>query len=142
MSINSVTLFGNVGKDPEVRYMPNGDPVCNFSVATNRKWKDKAGEPQEEVEWHNIVFFGRAAEIAGEYLKRGSQVIVRGRLRTRKYTNKDGVEMRTTEIVGDLYDGLQLVGGRQAPKDDGDAEPTTSAGTKSNTDALDSDIPF
>jgi single-strand DNA-binding protein len=109
-SVNKVILIGNLGRDPEVRYTPNGSAVCNVSLATTRNWKSKdSGERQEETEWHRVVFFDRLAEIAGEYLKKGRPVYVEGRLKTRKWTDKDGVEKYTTEIFADQ---MQLLGGR------------------------------
>src|SRR5512139_3487068 len=99
-SVNKVILIGHLGKDPEVRYMPNGGAVANVTVATNDVWKDKqTGEQQERTEWHNVVFFGRLAEIAGEYLRKGRQVYVEGSLRTRKWQDKNGQDRYTTEIV-------------------------------------------
>jgi single-strand DNA-binding protein len=110
-SVNKVILIGNLGRDPEVRYTPSGSAVCNVGIATTRNWKNKdSGERQEETEWHRVVFFDRLAEIAGEYLKKGRPVYVEGRLRTRKWTDKDGVEKYTTEIVGEQ---MQLLGGRE-----------------------------
>jgi single-strand DNA-binding protein len=109
-SVNKVILIGNLGRDPEVRYTPNGSAVCNVSLATTRNWKNKeSGERQEETEWHRVVFFDRLAEIAGEYLKKGRPVYVEGRLRTRKWTDKDGIEKYTTEIFAEQ---MQLLGGR------------------------------
>ena len=110
-SINKVILIGNLGRDPEVRYTPNGAAICNVTIATSRNWKDKnSGEKMEETEWHRVVFFDRLAEIAGEYLKKGRPVYVEGRLKTRKWTDKDGVEKFTTEIMAD---NMQLLGGRE-----------------------------
>jgi single-strand DNA-binding protein len=110
-SVNKVILIGNCGKDPEVRYMQSGAAMCSVSLATSRQWKDKtSGEKQEETEWHRVTFFDRLAEIAGEYLKKGRPVYVEGRLRTRKYTDKDGVEKYTTEIVATE---MQLLGSRE-----------------------------
>jgi len=110
-SINKVILIGNLGRDPEVRYTPNGAAICNVTIATSRNWKDKnSGEKMEETEWHRVVFFDRLAEIAGEYLKKGRPVYVEGRLKTRKWTDKDGVEKYTTEIMAD---NMQLLGGRE-----------------------------
>ena len=108
-SVNKVILIGNLGKDPETRYLPSGDAVANFSVATTEKFKDKSGAMQEHTEWHRISFFGRQAEIAGEYLKKGSPVYVEGRIRTRKWQDKEGNDRYSTEIVGDR---MQLLGGR------------------------------
>ena len=108
-SVNKVILIGNLGKDPETRYLPSGDAVANFSIATTEKFKDKSGAMQEHTEWHRISFFGRQAEIAGEYLKKGSPVYVEGRIRTRKWQDKEGNDRYSTEIVGDR---MQLLGGR------------------------------
>ncbi|MBC7701294.1 single-stranded DNA-binding protein [Aquabacterium sp.] len=109
-SINKVIIIGNLGRDPEVRYAPSGAAMCNVSVATTRNWKDKtSGDKVEETEWHRVVFYDRLAEIAGEYLKKGSPVYVEGRLKTRKWADKDGKETYTTEIVADQ---MQLLGGR------------------------------
>ncbi|RTL25975.1 MAG: single-stranded DNA-binding protein [Burkholderiales bacterium] len=110
-SINKVILIGNLGRDPEVRYTPNGAAVCNVSVATTRNWKDKnSGDKIEETEWHRVVFYDRLAEIAGEYLKKGRPVYVEGRLKTRKWQDKDGKDNYTTEIVAEQ---MQLLGGRE-----------------------------
>jgi single-strand DNA-binding protein len=110
-SVNKVIVMGNLGRDPETRYSPDGGAITNIAVATSRQWKDKAsGERKEETEWHRIVFFGRQAEIAGEYLKKGRPVYVEGRLKTRKWQDKEGVERFTTEIVAEE---LQLLGGRE-----------------------------
>src|SRR5512135_443500 len=98
--VNKVILVGNLGKDPEVRYMPSGGAVANITIATSEQWKDKdTGQQQERTEWHNVVFFNRLAEIAGEYLKKGSKVYVEGSLRTRKWQDKEGKDRYTTEIV-------------------------------------------
>jgi single-strand DNA-binding protein len=155
-SVNKVILIGNLGRDPEVRYMPSGDAVANFSVATTEKWKDKNGEMQEQTEWHRVSFFGRQAEICGEYLRKGSSVYIEGRLQTRKWTDKDGNERATTEIRGDR---MQMLGGRgggggsreMPDMDSGAAEPAPAKATavaggaaKKSTgfDDLDDDIPF
>lgn len=119
-SLNKVMLIGNVGRDPEVRYLPAGDAVANLPLATTDKWKDKDGNQQERTEWHRISFFGRQAEIAGEYLKKGSQIYVEGSLTTRKWTDKDGNERYTTEIRADR---MQMLGGR-GQNSDGEAAPT------------------
>jgi len=109
-SVNKVILVGNLGRDPETRYSPDGAAITNVSVATTSQWKDKnTGEKREETEWHRVAFFGRLAEIAGEYLKKGSQVYVEGRLRTRKWQDKDGQDRYTTEIVADA---MQMLGSR------------------------------
>jgi single-strand DNA-binding protein len=110
-SVNKVILIGNLGRDPEVRYAPSGAAICNVTIATSRNWKDKtSGERQEETEWHRVVFYDRLAEVAGEYLKKGKSVYVEGRLKTRKWTDKDGVEKYTTEIVAS---DMTMLGGRE-----------------------------
>jgi single-strand DNA-binding protein len=158
-SVNKVILIGNLGRDPEVRYATSGSAICNVTIATSRQWKDKtSGERQEETEWHRVVFYDRLAEIAGEYLKKGRPVYVEGRLKTRKWTDKDGVEKYTTEIVADQ---MQLLGSREGMGDGGGegggggggqrsapaARPPASrpaAAQKSSTgfDDMDDDIPF
>jgi single-strand DNA-binding protein len=110
-SVNKVIIVGNLGRDPEIRYMPSGDAIANIAVATSYKSKDRnSGEQKELTEWHRISFFGRLAEIVGQYLKKGSSVYVEGRLQTRKYTDKDGIERYATEIVAE---NMQMLGGRQ-----------------------------
>lgn len=148
-SVNKVIIVGNVGRDPETRYLPSGDAVTNLSVATSDRYKDKAtGEMKENTEWHRIAFFGKLAEIAGQYLKKGSQVYVEGRLRTRKWTDQSGQEKYSTEIVAD---SMQMLGGR-APGDTGSssgggfkeraASSSAPAPASSNLGAMDDDIPF
>jgi single-strand DNA-binding protein len=109
-SVNKVILIGNLGRDPETRYMPDGGAITNISIATTETWKDKNGDKQEKTEWHRVAFFGKLAEIAGEYLKKGSQCYVEGRLQTRKWQDKDGQDKYTTEIVADR---MQMLGSRQ-----------------------------
>ncbi len=110
-SVNKVIIIGNLGKDPEVRYTPNGNAVCNLRIATTRTWKSKdSGEKMEETEWHSVVLYDRQAEIAGEYLKKGRPVYIEGRLKTRKWQDKEGVDRYTTEIVSD---SMQLLGSRE-----------------------------
>ena len=110
-SVNKVIIVGNLGRDPEIRYMPSGDAIANIAVATSYKSKDRnTGEQKELTEWHRISFFGRLAEIVGQYLKKGSSVYVEGRLQTRKYTDKDGVERYATDIIAE---NMQMLGGRQ-----------------------------
>jgi single-strand DNA-binding protein len=163
-SVNKVILIGNLGRDPEVRYAPSGSAICNVTLATSRQWKDKtSGERQEETEWHRVVFYDRLAEIAGEYLKKGRPVYVEGRLKTRKWTDKDGVEKYTTEIVADQ---MQLLGSREGMGGGDDAggggggysrgaggegrpaarpsAPASKPAAKSSTgfDDMDDDIPF
>ena len=117
--VNKVILIGNVGGDPETRYLPNGNAVTNITLATTDSWKDKqTGQQQDRTEWHRVVFFGKLAEIAGEYLRKGSQCYVEGRLQTREW-EKDGVKRYTTEIVVDMNGTLQLLGGRGGNKEGG-----------------------
>ena len=109
-SINKVILIGHLGRDPENRYLPSGEQVTSIAVATTDRWRDKAtGDMKEQTEWHRISFFGKLAEISGQYLKKGSQVYVEGRIRTRKYTDRDGIERHATEIIGDR---MQMLGGK------------------------------
>ena len=152
-SVNKVILIGNLGADPETRYLPSGDAVTNIRIATSEKWKDKSGEQQEHTEWHRIAFFGKLAEIAGEYLKKGSPVYVEGRIRTRKWQDKEGQDKYSTEIVADR---MQMLGGRGGGS--GGAEPmsrepaTAGAGGGGKGqpakkgggafDQMDDDIPF
>jgi len=166
-SVNKVIIIGNLGRDPEVRYNPNGVAWCTVSIATTRNWKDKtSGEKVEETEWHRVVFNDRLAEIAGEYLKKGRSVYVEGRLKTRKWTDKDGAEKFTTEIIANE---MQMLGGREGmgggggageeggggyPRGDRGDEPRSApasrpaaskpAPSKSATgfDDMDDDIPF
>ena len=168
-SVNKVILIGNLGRDPETRYTTGGDAICNLNIATSEQWKDKNGEKQEKTEWHRVVLFGRQAEIAGEYLKKGRSVYIEGRLQTRKYTDKDGVEKYSTEIVGDR---MQLLGSREGSGAGGDVDFGSGGGSggggggggsragaggpggagggakggggpkRSNPDELDDDIPF
>ncbi len=109
-SVNKVILVGSLGKDPEVRFMPNGEAVANFSIATTDSWKDKSGAKQEKTEWHNIVMYRKLAEIAGEYLKKGRPVYIEGRLQTRKWQTKEGQDRYTTEIIAD---SMQMLGGNR-----------------------------
>jgi single-strand DNA-binding protein len=148
-SVNKVILIGNLGADPETRYLPSGDAVTNIRIATTDSWKDKNGEKQEHTEWHRVAFFGKTAEIAGEYLKKGAPVYVEGRIRTRKWQDKEGQERYSTEIVADR---MQLLGSRQS----GGAEAmtrepavATAGGGKAAQrkgggafDEMDDDIPF
>ena len=162
-SVNKVIIVGNLGRDPEVRYSPDGAAICNVSIATTSQWKDKnSGEKREETEWHRVVFYNRLAEIAGEYLKKGRSVHVEGRLKTRKWTDKENIERYTTEIVADQ---MQMLGGREGGGEGGGggygggepaprqrpqpsapaAAPRPAAQPASNATNLadmDSDIPF
>ncbi|BEI39917.1 MAG: hypothetical protein RL727_992 [Pseudomonadota bacterium] len=144
-SVNKVIIVGNVGRDPETRYMPSGDAVTNISVATSDRYKDKqTGEMKENTEWHRIAFFGKLAEIAGQYLKKGSQVYVEGRLRTRKWTDQSGQEKYSTEIIAD---SMQMLGARMSgsgEESSGRSKPAESPSSSgaSALDAMDDDIPF
>jgi single-strand DNA-binding protein len=161
-SVNKVILIGNLGRDPEVRYTPNGAAVCNLRLATTRNWKNReSGERQEETEWHSVVLYDRQAEVAGEYLKKGRPVYIEGRLKTRKWQDKEGQDRYTTEIVAD---SMQLLGGRDSAGGGGDEEgggyarepaaprapaaapraPAPRPAPKSSTgfDDMDDDIPF
>ena len=159
-SVNKVILVGNLGRDPEVRFMPNGEAVCNFSIATTDSWRDKNGQKQERTEWHNIVMYRKLAEIAGEYLKKGRPVYLEGRLQTRKWQTKEGQDRYTTEIVADQ---MQMLGGREGGGSAGyeamdedqsmqsrpqqSAAPASSApapqpASGADFDAFEDDIPF
>lgn len=112
--VNKVILVGNLGQDPEVRYLPNGGAVANITLATSESWRDKAtGEQKEQTEWHRVVLFGKLAEVAGEYLRKGSQVYIEGQLRTRKWTDQSGVEKYTTEVLVNVGGVIQMLGGKQ-----------------------------
>lgn len=113
--VNKVILVGNLGQDPEVRYLPSGGAVANITLATSESWRDKAtGEQKEQTEWHRVVLFGKLAEVAGEYLRKGSQVYIEGQLRTRKWTDQSGTEKYTTEVLVNIGGVMQMLGGRQA----------------------------
>lgn len=160
MSVNKVILIGRLGKDPETRYMTNGEAVTNVGLATSETWKDKSGEKQEKTEWHNLVFYRRLAEIAGEYLKKGSMIYVEGKLQTRKYTDKAGVEKYSTEIIVnemtmlggkstgggsfEVVENQQSAPARSAPASARAAAPAAkpAAPAKSSFDNFDDDIPF
>ena len=157
-SVNKVIIVGNLGRDPEVRYTPNGSAVCNVSVATTRSWKNKeSGDKSEETEWHRVVFYDKLAEIAGEYLKKGRSVYVEGRLKTRKWQDKDGVEKYTTEIVAtdmQMLGSREGMGGGAASEEGGGyeraapaARPAAAAANRpaaksSGFSDLDDDIPY
>jgi len=154
MSVNKVILVGRLGKDPETRYMTSGEAVTNCTLATSENWKDKSGEKQEKTEWHNLVFYRRLAEIAGEYLKKGSQIYAEGKLQTRKWQDKEGRDRYTTEIV---VNEMTMLGGRSSGagsfevvenKPDrssaapAKAAPATAKSSGSSFDNFDDDIPF
>ena len=152
-SVNKAILIGNLGKDPEVRYMPGGEAVANITLATTDTWKDKSGTKQEKTEWHRVSFFGRQAEVVGEYLKKGSQIYVEGRIQTRKWQDKDGQDRYTTEIVADR---MQMIGGKSSGPgsfevvEENQAAPARASApaarpapaAKSSFDNFDDDIPF
>lgn len=148
-SINKVIIIGNLGQDPETKYMPNGDAVTRITLATTDTWKDKNGEKQEKTEWHRVVFYRKLAEIAGEYLKKGRSVYVEGRLQTKKWTDKNGIERYTTEIVAD---SMQMLGSGQKQSGSFDQAPATANNTNtagasrnatgSGFDDMKDDIPF
>lgn len=138
--INKVILIGNLGNDPEVRYSQAGAAIANISVATSEQWKDKqTGQPQERTEWHRVVFFNRLAEIAGEYLVKGSKVYVEGQLRTRKWQDKDGQDRYTTEIVGNE---MQMLDSKGDPTAKPLAAPQQAAAVEPQGGTFDDDIPF
>jgi single-strand DNA-binding protein len=147
-SVNKVILIGNLGRDPELRYMPSGDAIANLRVATTDTWKDKNGDKQEATEWHTVVFFGKQAEICGQYLKKGSQIYVEGSLRTRKWQDKEGNDRYSTEVRGDR---MQMLGSRggggsaeydSPPMDTGAGASRSKPSTGGGMDDLDDDIPF
>ncbi len=139
--VNKVIIIGNLGQDPETRYMPSGSAVTNLRVATNESWKDKqTGEQKDRTEWHRVAMFGRLAEIAAEYLRKGSQVYIEGKLRTRKWQDKDGNDRYTTEIVADEMQMLSGRSGGGAPAMSD--SPPASAAVQPSGDDFDDDIPF
>ncbi len=150
MSVNKVILIGRLGKDPETRYMTNGEAVTNATLATSETWKDKSGEKQEKTEWHNLVFYRRLAEIAGEYLKKGSQIYVEGKLQTRKWQTKEGQDRYTTEII---VNEMTMLGGKSSGAGSfevvekpaaasGSAPAKAAPAAKNSFDNFDDDIPF
>lgn len=139
-SLNKAQIIGNVGKDPEVRYSPSGSAVTNVSIATTEKYKDKqTGEPKEVTEWHRVVFFGRLAEVAGQYLKKGGICYVEGQIRTRKYTDGNGADKYTTEIVGNT---MKMIGGRPEVRSEGNSNGTYPTRTESPDYEFDDSVPF
>lgn len=139
-SVNKAILIGNLGKDPETRYMSNGDAVTNITVATTDTWKDKNGEKQEKTEWHRVTFYRKLAEIADEYLKKGQSVYIEGRLETRKWDDKNGIERYTTEIIANE---MKMLGSKNSCNSDrGNNEETNHIKPSSGFDDMDSDIPF
>jgi single-strand DNA-binding protein len=144
-SVNKVIVLGNLGKDPDLRHLPNGDAVCNFSLATTESWKNKDGTKQDKTEWHNIVIYRKLAEIAGEYLKKGRPVYIEGRLQTRKWQDKEGKDRYTTEIVADE---MQMLGSREEAKEfakphgAGNSNVANVGAGVGSFDDMESDIPF
>lgn len=148
-SVNKVILIGNLGKDPETRYMSNGEAVTNITLATTDTWKDKNGEKQEKTEWHRVTFYRKLAEIAGEYLKKGRSVYIEGRLETRKWTDKNGVERYTTDIIAS---DMKMLGNRsgsgsfESPPDQEEDNPVSGRSSPAKApagfDDMDDDIPF
>lgn len=136
-SVNKVIILGRLGKDPETKYMTNGEAVTNFSIATSENWKDKSGAKQERVEWHNITAYRKLAEIIAEYVKKGSLIYIEGKLQTRKWQDKDGKDRYTTEIIADQ---MQMLGGKTDQQDKPEPAAKQSAPVKS--DNFDDDIPF
>ncbi|MFA6970648.1 MAG: single-stranded DNA-binding protein [Gallionella sp.] len=158
MSVNKVILIGRLGKDPETRYMPNGEAVTNATLATSENWKDKSGVKQEKTEWHNLVFYRRLAEVAGEYLKKGSMIYVEGKLQTRKWQDKEGKDRYTTDII---VNEMTMLGGKStggnfevveeqqsapqrpaAPARSAPPAPAPSSSQGRSFDNFDDDIPF
>lgn len=138
-SVNKCILIGNLGRDPEMRYLPSGEAVANLAVATTEKYKDKQGQQQEATEWHRVSFFGKTAEVCGQYLKKGSQVYIEGSIRTKKYIDKEGVEKFSTEIRGDR---MQMLGSKQAePAQHSASRAATRAQAPADFDD-DGEIPF
>ena len=143
--LNKVFLIGRLTRDPELRFMPNGEAVCNFGLATSEKWKNKNGEPTEKTEFHNITLYRRTAEVAGQYLKKGSQVYIEGRIQSRKYTGKDGIERTAYEIIGSE---MKMLGGGNDSGQQAQAETPTpprrqaSAAPAQPVDDIDDDVPF
>jgi single-strand DNA-binding protein len=141
--VNKVILVGNLGKDPEVRYMPNGNAVANITLATSESWKDKTtGEQQEKTEWHRVVMFRRLGEIAGEYLKKGSQVYIEGKLQTRKWQDNSGNDRYTTEIVANEMQMLGGRGGSASFSGDSASAPASASAAPVAAGDFDDDIPF
>ena len=156
MSVNKVILVGRLGRDPETRYMPNGDAITNFSLATDEQWRDRNGERQTRTEWHNVSLYGKLGEIASQYLRKGSQVFIEGKIQSRKYTDKDGIERMAYNIIGNE---MKMLGNRNDGSDSGNnnAAPPTSSNpppaaprrqppqhesTTAPIDDIDDDIPF
>ena len=156
MSVNKVILVGRLGRDPEARYMPNGEAVTNFSIATDEQWRDRNGERQTRTEWHNVILYGKLAEIASQYLRKGSQVFIEGRIQSRKYSGKDGIERIAYDIIGSE---MKMLGSRNetaamgnngnsapvatnSPSSAPSAQASRPVPTKAPVNDIDDDIPF
>jgi single-strand DNA-binding protein len=154
--VNKVILIGNLGADPEVRYLPSGSAVANLRLATSESWRDKTtGETQERTEWHRVALFGKLGEIAGQYLRKGSKVYIEGKLRTRKWQGQDGQDRYSTEVVVDVNGSMQMLDSRGAPAGGGESDyvrssaspasgqdPRPAGGSQPIADEFDDDIPF
>ena len=134
--LNKVILIGRLGRDPEVRYMPNGEAVCNFSVATSESWKDSNGQKQERSEWHNVTMYRKLAEIAGKYLTKGSQVYLEGKIQSRKYQGKDGIERTAYEIIANE---MKMLGGNSQAAQE---QPKQPQGNAKPVEDISDDVPF
>ena len=140
--LNKVILIGRLGRDPEVRYMPNGEAVCNFSVATSESWKDKNGQRQESTEWHNVTMYRKLAEIAGKYLTKGSQVYLEGKIQSRKYQGKDGIERTAYDIIVNEMKMLGGGNGEQQAQAETPTPPRRQAAPATPVEDIDDDVPF
>lgn len=140
--LNKVILIGRLGRDPEVRYMPNGEAICNFSVATSESWKDSNGQKQERSEWHNVTMYRKLAEIAGQYLKKGSQVYLEGKIQSRKYQGKDGVERTAYDIIVNEMKMLGGGNGEQQAQAETPTPPRRQAAPATPVEDIDDDVPF
>lgn len=142
-SVNKVVLIGNLGKDPEIRYLPSGDPVASFSVATSEKWTDKGGQKKEETQWHRIEVFGKTAEIVRDYCSKGKQVYIEGSIRYDEWTDKEGHKRNATKVkVGGFGSRLVLLGGPGGPRNERDDAPPPAEHTPAPFEATDDDVPF
>lgn len=136
MSLNKVILIGRLGKEPTIRFMPNGEAVCNFSVATSESWKDQNGQRQESTEWHNVTMYRKLAEIAGKYLTKGSQVYLEGKIQSRKYQGKDGIERTAYKIIANE---MKMLGGNSQAAQE---QPKQAQGNAKPVEDIDDDVPF
>lgn len=139
MSVNKVILIGRCGKDPETRYMTNGEAVTNVSIATSETWKDKSGEKQEKTEWHNLTFYKRLAEVVGEYVKKGSEIYVEGKIQTRKWQDKEGKDRYTTEII---CHEMKMLGGKKDASEESQPKQQAKPANPQATEDFPDDVPF